>query len=55
MDDPQEKAELENGEPAKEQPRTPFKIKPRHMGVIPGLSYDNIERLLEIGEGEWHR
>jgi hypothetical protein len=36
-------------------PRKPFKIKPRHMGVMPGISYDNIERLLEIGEGERHR
>lgn len=36
-------------------PRKPFKIKPRHMGLMPGLSYDNIERLLQIGEGERHR
>ena len=36
-------------------PRKPFKIKARHMGVTPGLSYDNIERLLEIGEGVLHR
>jgi hypothetical protein len=25
------------------------------MGLLPGLSYDNIERLLEIGEGDRHR
>ena len=36
-------------------PRKPFKIKPRHMGLFPGLSYDNIETLLEIGEGPLHR
>jgi hypothetical protein len=37
------------------QPRRPLKIKPRHMGLTPGLSYDSIEKLLEVGEGELHR
>ncbi len=55
MGDREEKAELETGEPVKEPSRTPFRVKPRHMGIIPGLSYDNIEHVLEIGEGEWHR
>jgi hypothetical protein len=36
-------------------PRRVLKIKPKHMGLLPGLSYDNIERLLEIGEGDRHR
>jgi hypothetical protein len=36
-------------------PRKPFKVKPKHMGVIPGLSYDNIESVLEIAEGLSHR
>jgi hypothetical protein len=30
-------------------------IKPAHMGYRPGLNYDNIESLLEYGEGERHR
>jgi hypothetical protein len=30
-------------------------IKPTHMGYKPGLKYDNIESLLEYGEGEAHR
>jgi hypothetical protein len=33
----------------------PFKIKPRKMGLRPGLSFDNIEQLLEQGEGPLHR
>jgi hypothetical protein len=37
------------------KPRPAFRIEPKHMGVRPGLSYDNIEALLEIGEGEGHR
>ena len=37
------------------RPRKPFKIKPFHMGLRPGLSYDNIEALLEYGEGPYHR
>ena len=32
-----------------------FKIQKFRMGSVPGISYDNIEQLLEIGEGEFHR
>jgi len=35
--------------------RTPFKIKPKHLGVMPGLNYDNTEALLEFLEGPMHR
>lgn len=37
------------------QPRRTLKIEPAHMGYRPGLNYDNIEALLEYGEGEGHR
>ena len=30
-------------------------IQPAHMGQRPGLNYDNIESLLEFGEGERHQ
>jgi len=33
----------------------PFRIKPRNMGLRPGLSFDSIEKLLEEGEGPLHR
>ena len=32
-----------------------FRIKPLHMGYRPGLNYDDIEGLIEYGEGENHR
>ena len=32
-----------------------LRIKPAHMGYKPGLNYDNVESLLEYGEGEQHR
>jgi hypothetical protein len=32
-----------------------LQIKPTHMGYKPGLDYDNIESLLEYGEGDQHR
>jgi hypothetical protein len=35
--------------------RGPLKFQPKDLGLRPGLSYDNIERLLEIGEGPRHR
>jgi hypothetical protein len=35
--------------------RRALRIKPTHMGYKPGLNYDNIESLLEYGEGERHR
>ena len=31
--------------------RRPFKIHPRDLGLREGLSYDNIEQLLDIAEG----
>jgi hypothetical protein len=34
---------------------SPFKIKPRSLGLRPGLSYDNIGELLEQIEGRFHR
>jgi hypothetical protein len=30
-------------------------IQPTHMGHKPGLNYDNIESLLEYGEGDRHQ
>jgi hypothetical protein len=35
--------------------RRTLRIKPSHMGYKPGLNYDNVESLLEYGEGEQHR
>lgn len=35
--------------------RRTLEIKPEHMGYRAGLNYDNIESLLEYGEGEQHR
>jgi hypothetical protein len=35
--------------------RTRFRIKPAHMGYRPGLNYDSVESLLEVGEGDQHR
>jgi hypothetical protein len=35
--------------------RRTLKIKPARMGYKTGLNYDNIESLLEYGEGEQHR
>ncbi len=38
------------------QPRRgTLKIKPIHMGYRAGLNYDDIESLLEYGEGKQHR
>jgi hypothetical protein len=34
--------------------RRHFKIKPSPVGLRPGLSYDNIEALIEYGEGPYH-
>jgi hypothetical protein len=33
----------------------PFRIEPKHMGTKPGVDYDNIAALLDIGEGDGHR
>jgi hypothetical protein len=35
--------------------RRALAIQPSHMGHKPGLNYDNIESLLEYGEGDRHR
>ena len=35
--------------------RRTLKIKPVHMGYKTGLNHDNVESLLEYGEGEQHR
>jgi hypothetical protein len=37
------------------RPKQAFQIKPFRLGLRPGLSYDNIEALLEYGEGPFHR
>ena len=37
------------------RPRRRFRVVPRHMGVRPGVNYDNIAGLLELGEGDFHR
>jgi hypothetical protein len=34
---------------------TPFEFKTFPMGTYPGISYDNTEQLIELGEGEFHR
>jgi len=39
---------------AQSAPR-PFKITPLRLRLLPGLSYDSIEALLEYGEGRLHR
>ncbi len=33
----------------------PFLVTPRKLGLPPGLSYDNVEELLEAVEGPAHR
>ena len=35
--------------------RKPFVVRPRPLGLPPGLSYDNIADLLEALEGPLHR
>lgn len=32
-----------------------FRVEPRHMGTLPGVDYDNVSALLELGEGGEHR
>ena len=32
-----------------------FRVTPRKMGLPPGLSYDNVEELIEALEGPLHR
>lgn len=40
---------------AKRPTRKPFVVSPRKLGLAPGLSYDNVEQLLELIEGSAHR
>jgi hypothetical protein len=40
---------------AKQPVRKKFVVKPRAMGLPPGLSYDNIGELLDAIEGPLHR
>jgi hypothetical protein len=47
---------LRVGLTASKQPaRKKFVVKPRALGLPPGLSYDNIGELLEALEGPYHR
>jgi hypothetical protein len=36
-------------------PAKPFSVHPRPLGLPPGLSYDNVEDLIEALEGPLHR
>ena len=36
---------------ARQPARKPFVVKPRSLGLPPGLSYDNVEELLDVLEG----
>jgi hypothetical protein len=36
-------------------PPKPFKVRAKAMGLRPGLSYDNIEELLDVAEGPYHK
>lgn len=40
---------------SKQGRRQPFVVTPRAMGLPPGLSYDNVEELIETIEGPSHR
>ena len=41
---------------ASKQPgRKSFIVTPRHLGLPPGLSYDNVEELIEALEGPLHK
>ena len=35
--------------------RKPFVVTPRKLGLPPGLTYDNVEQVLEAVEGAAHR
>lgn len=36
-------------------PQKPFAVTPRKLGLLPGLSYDNVGHLLEALEGPAHK
>ncbi len=40
---------------SKEPARKPFKVKPWNLQPPPGLSFDNVEELIEFLEGPYHR
>jgi hypothetical protein len=40
---------------SRQRTRKPFVVTPRKVGLPPGLSYDNIEELLETLEGATHK
>jgi len=40
---------------SKQESRKPFVVTARAMGLPPGLTYDNIEELIETIEGPSHR
>ncbi len=40
---------------AKQKTRKPFVVTPRPLGLSPGLSYDNVEELIEALEGDTHK
>jgi hypothetical protein len=40
---------------AKHPSRKPFRVAPRKLGLPAGLSYDNVDQLLEAIEGPAHR
>jgi len=40
---------------SQQQGRKPFEVIPRRLGLPPGMSYDNLEELLEKLEGPAHR
>jgi hypothetical protein len=40
---------------SRRQTSKPFKVSPRKLGLHEGLSYDNVEQLLEALDGPAHR
>lgn len=41
--------------PARTKPAKPFVVRARPLGLPPGLSYDNVEELIEQFEGPLHK
>jgi hypothetical protein len=39
----------------KTQLKRTLKIAPKNLGLMPGLSYDDVEALIEYAEGPEHR